>query len=99
MRASQYNKLRVASGLEPVDFGTDGYMVWTLDTNLTKYWQDSLANNPELTIEGHKLHAVGGTLDIAQTQGGPALCQQLELWLLLIKFPFKHRFDQLLYLR
>ena len=48
-------------------------MVWTLDTNLTKYWQDSLANNPELTIEGHKLHAVGGTLDIAQTQGGPAL--------------------------
>jgi len=73
MRASQYNKLRVASGLEPVDFGTDGYMVWTLDTNLTKYWQDSLANNPELTIEGHKLHAVGGTLDIAQTQGGPAL--------------------------
>ncbi len=73
MRASQYNKLRVASGLEPVDFGTDGYMVWTLDTNLTKYWQDSLANNPELTIQGHKLHAVGGTLDIAQTQGGPAL--------------------------
>ena len=73
MRASQYNKLRVASGLEPVDFGTDGYMVWTLDTNLTKYWQDSLANNPELTIQGHKLHAVGGTLDIAQTQGGPYL--------------------------
>ncbi len=73
MRASQYNKLRIASGLEPVDFGTDGYMVWTLDTNLTKYWQDSLANNPELTIQGHKLHAVGGTLDIAQTQGGPYL--------------------------
>ncbi len=45
MRASQYNKLRVAASL----FGTDGYMVWTLNANLTKYWQDSLAIIPLAT--------------------------------------------------
>ncbi len=70
MQASQYNKLRVASGLEPVDFGTDGYMVWTLDTNLTKYWQDSLANNPELTIEGPGFMLLAERSTCAQ--GGPA---------------------------
>lgn len=73
MRASQYNQLRVASGLDPIDFGTNGYMVWTLDNSVAQYWKDSLAQNPNLTIQGTTYHAVGGTVDKGQTQGGPLL--------------------------
>ncbi|MBF0911237.1 MAG: ABC transporter permease [Atopobiaceae bacterium] len=73
MRASQYNKLREASGLEPIDFGTNGYMVWTADNPVTKYWQDSLSQNPDLTIQGTTFHAVGGTIDVDKTQGGLGL--------------------------
>ncbi len=78
MRASQYNKLRVASGLEPVD-GTDGYGVDARYLISRIYWQDSLANVPKLTItRGHKLHAGGGTLNVLKHKADLLLCQQWE---------------------
>ncbi|MCR5630635.1 MAG: ABC transporter permease [Atopobiaceae bacterium] len=62
--ASQYNRIRQINGLSPVDFGQDGYLVWTTsNAKVIDFWKKYSQDNKTLDLYGTTYHSVAGGYD------------------------------------
>lgn len=73
--ASQFNALRQLKGLDPIDLGESGYLVWSDIELMNDFWREALEGSPAVSVWGRELSCVRNApvSDVAlgnQTSGG-----------------------------